>query len=233
MTKLRLIIILGIVAGFLASCEFDNYSEPTSMLQGQIVYNGEAIGVSSRDVSFQLWEPGWQKNYSINVDVDQDGSYSALLFNADYKLIIPANQGPFRSKTNGESNSDTIYVNVNGSKTLDIEVEPYYMIRNPQFSASGKNISATFKAEQIITDADARNIERVNFYVNKTQFVDFRYNVANAEISGGDIADPNSISMSLTVPDLTPSQSYVFARVGIKIQGVEDMVFSPFQKIDL
>ena len=232
MTKLRLIILLGIVVGFLASCEFDNYDEPGSMLQGRIVYNGEAINVSYNDVSFQLWEPGWQKNYSIDVTVDQDGSYSALLSDATYKLIFPSSQGPFRSKINAETNSDTILVSLNGSQTLDIEVEPYYMIRNAQFSVSGRDVSATFNAEKIITDSGARDIEEVNFYVNKTQFVDFRSNVISAEIAGGDIADPNSISMIVTVPDLVPAQNYVYARVGLKVAGVEDLIFSPVQKIN-
>ena len=100
---------------------------------------------------------------------------------------------------------------------------------------SGKNITASFKVEQIIKDAGMRNIERVNFYVNKTQFVDFRSssNVASSELGGGDITDPNAVSMSLTVPDLVPTQNYVYARVGVKIQGVEDMIFTPVQKIEL
>lgn len=234
-TKFKLIILLVTLSGLFTSCQFDNYDEPGSFLEGRIVYQGVPINVSSRDVSFQLWEPGWQKSYSINVDVAQDGSFSSLLFNADYKLVIPANQGPWRTIINAQTGSDTILVKLNGSQTLDIEVEPYYMIRNEQFSASGKNITATFKVEQIIKDAGMRNIERVNFYVNKTQFVDFRSssNVASAEIGGGDISDPNAVSMSLTVPDLVPAQNYVYARVGVKIQGVEDMIFTPVQKIEL
>ena len=235
MKKLKFIILAVVVAGLFASCAFDNYDEPGSFLEGSIVYNGEAINVSSRDVSFQLWEPGWQKSYPINVEVAQDGSYSSLLFSASYKLVIPSNQGPWRTKINSETGSDTILVNLTGSKIMDIEVEPYYMIRNTQFSVNGKNISATFKAEKIITDADAKNIERVNFYINKTQFVDFRSssNIANAEIAGGDITNPDAISMTLTLPDLVPAQNYVYARVGIKIAGVEDMVFSTVQKIEL
>lgn len=233
-TRLKF-IILGIVAGLFASCAFDNYDEPGSFLEGRIVYNGEPISVSSKDVSFQLWEPGWQKSYSINVEIAQDGSYSTLLFDANYKLVFPSNQGPWRSKKNAETGSDTILVNISGNKTLDIEVEPYYMIRNANFSASGRNVTANFKVEQIIKDSGAKGIERINFYVNKTQFVDFRSssNVAKAEISGGNITDVNAISMSLTVPVLTPTQNYIFARVGVKIQGVEDMIFSPVQKIDL
>lgn len=233
MIKSRIIILLGIVAIFITSCKFDNYDAPGSYLQGHIVYNGDPINVSYNDVTFQLWEPGWQLSYPIDVVVGQDGSYSALLFDSSYKLVFPAGQGPFRTIMNSQTNSDTILVNLNGSQTLDIEVEPYYMVRNTQFSVSGRDVTATFKAEKIITDADARDIERVNLYINKTQFVDFRSNIVSSEIAGGEIADPNSISMTATVPDITPTQNYVYARVGIKIAGVEDMIFSAVQKVDL
>ncbi len=233
MTKIKLIILLGIVAGFLPSCEWDNYDGPESMLQGNIVYNDESINVSYNDVIFQLWEPGWQLDIPIDVTVDQDGSFSALLFDGTYKLIVPSAQGPWRNKLNSTTGSDTILVNLNGDMNLDIEVEPYYMIRNAQFSASGRDVTATFQAEKIITDAGARDIERVNLYIGKTQFVDFRGPVARAEIGGGDIIDPGAISMTATVPALTPPKNYVYARVGIKIAGVEDMIFSSVQKIDL
>lgn len=228
MKKLKFIFTLLIATAIFASCSWDNYDEPKSFLQGNIVYNGEPISVSYNDVFFQLWEPGWELSYPIDVVVDQDGSYSALLFNANYKLVFPDGQGPFRMTT-----ADTISVDINGNKTMDIEVEPYYMIRNTQFSVSGRNVTATFQAEQIITDADARDIERVNLYINKGQFVDFRTNVASAEISGGDISNPGSISMSASVPELTPTQNYVYARVGLKVAGREDMIFSQVQRVDL
>ena len=231
--KLQLIIILGILSSFLYSCGLDNYDAPGSVLEGRLVYNGEPINVSYNDVTFQLWEPGWQKKAEINVAVDQDGSYSALLFNANYKLIIPSNQGPFRSKPNAESASDTILVNLSGNKVLDIEVEPYYMIRNPLFTVAGRVVTGTFKADKIITGVNAKNIEEVAIYVNKTMFVDFRSNVAATTLAGSAITDLNSISLSTSVPTLVPTQTYVFVRIGLKIQGIEDLIFSPIVKVNL
>ncbi|MFV0593368.1 MAG: DUF3823 domain-containing protein [Draconibacterium sp.] len=228
MKNLKFILTLIVAATILASCGWDNYDEPKSFLEGRVVYNGEPISVSYNDVTFQLWEPGWQLSSPIDVVVDQDGSYSALLFNAKYKLVFPAGQGPFRMVA-----ADTISVEMKGNKTMDIEVEPYYMVRNAQFSASGGNVTATFQAEKIVTDSDARDIERVNLYINKGMFVDFRTNIASAEIEGGDIANPSSISMTVAVPDMTPTQNYVYARVGLKVAGREDMIFSQVQKIDL
>jgi len=231
--KLQLIIILGVLSSFLYSCGLDNYDAPGSTLKGRLVYNSEPINVSYNDVTFQLWEPGWQKKAEINVAVDQNGSYSALLFNANYKLIIPSNQGPFRSKPNAETSSDTILVNLNGDKVLDIEVEPYYMIRNPLFTVAGRVVTGTFKAEKIITGVNAKNIDEVSIYVNKTMFVDFRSNVAATTLAGSAITDVNTISLNTSVPTLVPTQTYVFVRIGLKIQGVEDMIFSPIVKVNL
>jgi hypothetical protein len=58
-------------------------------------------------------------------------------------------------------------------------------------------------------------------------------NVASKDMAGADITDPNNISLSVTVPPITPNQNYIFARVGVKIANVEDMIFSPLQKIPL
>lgn len=231
--QIRLIIILGVISSFLVSCGYDNYDAPGSKLEGKLVYKGEAINVSYNDVSFQLWEPGWQLKGEINVSVDQTGAFSALLFDATYKLIIPSNQGPFRSLTNTETGSDTMLVKVQGNKVMDIEVEPYYMIRTPEFTVSGGVVTGTFKAEKIITGTNAKEIERVAIYVNKTQFVDFRSNIAVSDLSGSGITDPNVIILKTTVPSMTPTQTYVFARIGLKVDGVEDMIFSPVVKINL
>ncbi|MGV3502743.1 MAG: DUF3823 domain-containing protein [Adhaeribacter sp.] len=234
--KHKLIWILGLfLSGGLVSCENDNYEEPQSVLQGRIVYQGEPLPVAYNQVNFQLWEPGWQLKSPINVQVDQDGSFSQLLFNAPYKLIIQSAQGPFRAIRNSATNSDTILVDLKGSQTLDIEVMPYYMIRNPQLSASGRNLTANFKLEKIITDANAKNVERVSLYVNKTMFVDQGNYLPEAfkDLAGADITDMNNVSLNLTVPAITPAQNYVFARVGLKIAGVEDMLYSPVQKIQL
>lgn len=218
-----------------ASCEYDNYEEPGAMLQGRIVYNGEPIHVAINEVNFELWEPGWQLENPINVTVAQDGSFSQSLFNGTYKLAFRPNQGPFRMVHNSATDSDTILVDVQGTTVLDIEVEPYYMIRNPQISLSGDVVNASASLEQIITGEDARNIEQVSLFVNKTQFVDQRgsYNLARTDVAGADIEDLSNISLSTNVPDLVRSQSYIYARIGVKIEGIEDMLYSPVQRLEL
>lgn len=228
-------LILLLLSVVFASCEYDNYEAPKSMLQGRVVYNGEPIHVATNEVNIELWEPGWQLRNRIDVAVAQDGSYSASLFDADYKLMFRRNQGPFRMKLNPETNSDTVLVSVRGNTIRDIEVMPYYMIRSPQIALVSGVVNATASLEKIIMDENARDIERVSLYLNRTQFVDQRgeYNLARTDMAAGDITDMNNISLSLPVPELVRSQSYVYARIGVKIQGVEHMIFSPVQQLRL
>lgn len=224
------ILFAGLV---FASCKKDNYPAPGASFTGRIVYKGEAINVSQQDVYFELWESGWGKKTPINVAVAQDGSFSALLFDADYQLIIPANQGPFKTIKDAATHTDTMLLKLHGSTKLDIEVMPYYMIRQPQFTVGNGRIQATCQIEQIIQGADARPIERVSLYVNRVQLTDGNLKMKWADLSGGSITDPSHISLQTDIPTIVPAQDYVFARIGVKIQGVEDMVFSPVQKVAL
>ncbi|MFO8000863.1 MAG: DUF3823 domain-containing protein [Marinilabilia sp.] len=233
MKKINILFAIILLTGILVSCEYDNYEEPKSQLQGSLVYEGDPINVAYNEVSFQLWEDGWELEYPIDVQVAQDGSYSAMLFSSTYKLIIDENQGPFRNIPDPETGSDTILVEVNGNTLLDIEVEPYYMIRNEDFSVSGGEVNASFALEQIISGDDARDVEEVHLSVHKRQFLDTRNNLGNVTMAGGDIEDMNNISMSVGVPEMTPSQDYVFARIGVRIAGMEDLLFSEVVKLDI
>jgi hypothetical protein len=227
---------IGIMLGMgliLTSCDYDNYDEPQLTLEGTLVYNGDPIGVSYNDVYMELWEQGWQRLGSVNVAIDQDGSFSSRLFAGDYKLIIPGNQGPFRKISNPASGNDTIPINLKGNLQMDIEVLPYYMIRSLSITGGSDRVEATFDLEKVITDANARDVQEVFLYVSKTAFVDGRTSIADAHLAGADLADLSNINLSLDVPERVPTQDYAFARVGVRIQGVEDMIFSDIVRVDL
>lgn len=234
-TKSHYILLLAFVV-FVYSCGKDNYDAPSSKLSGRLVYQGDSIGVETNQVPYELYQYGFGKVGAIGESFAQDGTYSQLLFNGNYKLIIPNGQGPFMWKYTSTGAPDSLSITMSGSQTLDLEVTPYYMIRNPQISGSGGTVTATFKAEKIITDANAKDIERVSLYINKTQFVSGNNDqkVANTDLAGPAITDMNNISLSVGVPgDLTPVQNYVYARIGLKIAGIEDLLYSPVVKISL
>lgn len=228
--KFEYIILIAFCA-IIASCKKDNYDPPSSTLSGRLTYNGDSIGVERNQVPFELYQYGFGKVGAIANSFAQNGTYSALLFDGDYKLIIPNGQGPFMFKQTAGGTPDSLAVSLKGSQKLDIEVMPFYMIRNPQMAASAGKVTATCKVEKIITDANAKDIDRVNLYISRTQFVSGGDNIGASEIGGGAITDPNNISLSVNIPKITPTQNYVFARIGVKVAGVEDMIFSPIQRI--
>ncbi len=124
---------------------------------------------------FQIYQYGFGKVGPVSTDETfaENGSYSAVLFDGDYKIIIPNGEGPFMWKQTASGAPDSVSVTVKGNQTLDLEVTPYYMIKTPQITAVGNDsISASFMATKIITDSiNAKDIEYVALYVNKTQFV--------------------------------------------------------------
>ncbi|QCX37423.1 DUF3823 domain-containing protein [Aureibaculum algae] len=223
--KIRYYIFLLAAISLTVSCAIDNYDEPQSFLTGKVVHNGEIIPVENDQVKFRLYEPGYQLSSGfIEVTINQDGSYSSLLFNGQYKLIFEEGEGPFKS-------IDTISIDLKGSTEMDIEVTPYYMINNSQISNSGSTINATCSVSQIINGVDARDIERVTLFINKTQFVSGNGDENIAQSSADDISDLSNLSMLVDIPSITPTQNYVFARIGVKIVDVQDMLFTPVEKI--
>jgi hypothetical protein len=233
--KYHYIVLLGMMC-VATACKKDTYDAPSTTLKGRLVYNGEAINLEQDQVPLELYQPGFGKTGAITGTFAQDGTYSFLLFNGNYKLVIPNGQGPFRWNENVTANRrDTLAVNVTGEQTLDLPVTPYYLLTNPQMTISNRVVTAAFGVNKIITDANARNIERVTLYVNKTQFVSGAsdYKIASTDLAGTAITNLNSVTMSVTVPTINPTQNYVFARVGLKIAGIEDMIFTPVQKLQL
>lgn len=228
--KFHYIILLALVISF-TSCKKDNYNAPGSFLTGKLVYNSEPINVEYNQVNIQLWQPGFGKLDKIDGVIGQDGSFSNLLFDGNYKLVFAPNQGPFMTKIISAAAKDTIFVSLKGSQTLNIEVLPYYMVRNAAFTYNSGAVTASCKLDKIITDANAKLVERVTLYINKTDFVSGANNIAKTDLSGSAITDLNNVSLSVTVPARVPAQNYVFARIGVKIEGVEKLIFSPITKI--
>ena len=231
MKILYYICFLLIITTFFSCSKKDNYDAPGSQLTGALLYNGDSIQVEYDRVPFQLYQYGFGKVGAINGSFDQSGVLHALLFNGDYKFIIPNGQGPFLWKKTAAGDPDTLAINVAGNSNISIDITPFYMIRNTQITAGTGKVNATFKLEKIITGTDAKDIENVTLYINKTQFVSGSDNAASASMDGSAITDVNNVSLSVDVPSFVPAQNYVFARVGLKIAGVEDRIFSPLVKI--
>ena len=226
--KVKFYILALLVLVVTASCELDNFNEPDATFTGNIVYEGQAIPVARNQVRFELWQSGYGSPAPIDVAIAQDGSFSSRLFSGDYKLIFRPGEGPFMAS------SDTLYFGVDGGKSLNLNVTPYYMIRGAQFSHASGTVSANCGVDQIITGANGRNVERVTLVINRTQFVDTNSggegSIAQVD---ADLSDLSNLSMSVDIPEdaKKPDQDYIFARIGVKVEGVEDMIYTPVEKL--
>jgi hypothetical protein len=225
-------LTLFFIATLVLACEKDNFDEPTTSLTGRLVYQGEPINLEYNRVGYELYQDGFGKVGPIGSTFTPEGEFSHLLFNGEYKMIIPIGQGPFLPLQNEKGQADTIFIDLNGSETMDIEVTPYWRFRNQVLIAGEGRVAATVSLEQIVTGDQAREIENVTLYVSKTAFANPQTNVATVGMGGGDITDPGSISLSVDIPDIQPVQNYVFASVGVKFAGVEDLLFSATERLD-
>lgn len=222
--KALILPLLALVAGLMA-CEKDNYAPPTSTLSGRVVYQNQPVGVRSNGVQLELWQRGFQLFTKIPLYVDQDGSFSATLFDGDYKLVRLRGNGPW------VDNTDTIPVQVRGSVVVDVPVQPYYAIRNEKITRSANTVTASCKVDAITT---TRAIERVTLYVSTSQFVDANNNVGSVSKAATALTDLSlDQTLAYTLPASVATRGYMYGRLGVKTVGVAELLYTPVQKLSL
>ncbi|HWV75360.1 MAG TPA: DUF3823 domain-containing protein [Pseudosphingobacterium sp.] len=212
------IINIGIITALfvaLAACGKDNYEAPEAKLTGRVVYNGQAIGVrgSNQSVYLQLWQDGYALKTPINLYVTQDGSFAATLFDGDYKMVTVNGNGPWASS------QDTVFVQVKGNTVADYTVKPYYTISNISYTLTEGVLKASFD----VTAVDpSREIEYISLMINDTRFVDFGQKMSSVELSE---VSPGRVELELNVGDQLNNTKSLFARVGLKINGITEGVY--------
>lgn len=225
--KISNYIYIGIAAILIlfAGCEKDNYEAPKSMLTGRVVHDGQAIGVRSNGVQLELWQHGFQLFNKIPVYIAQDGTFSAEVFDGDYKLTLVRGNGPWAD------NVDSINVKVAGATSLDVPVDPYFVIRNESFQNSSTTVTATFTLARVNT---TRNLENVRLYIGQTVLVDNVINVANSQKTAAEIPDlTQPITLTVNIPASLAGKGYVYARIGVKTAGVAEYLYGQAQKITI
>jgi len=224
--KIKLLFTIGIgLVTILPACKKDNYEAPSSMLSGQVVYQGQPLGLRSNGVQLEIWQSGYQLFNKIPVYISQEGKFSAILFDGDYKLTRLKGNGPW------VDNTDTINVRVSGATTVDVTVQPYFVIKSQTIQKSGTAVTASVKVDKIVATAA---VERVSFYISSNQFVDANLKDGFDDKSGTAVADlSQNINLSITPSAALVAKGYVFGRVGVKISGVAEMVYGPVQKVQL
>ena len=213
-TTLSMFVLLAL----LASCGLDNYDEPQSYLKGKIVYNGEAVNVRGTDerVRLQLYQDGYAYKNPIEIFVGQDGSFSAALFNGDYKLVTRDGNGPW------VNSRDTTYIKVSGNTEMNFEVTPFFTISNASITLSGNTVNANFNINQIVNTAE---IDRVIILLNKTAFVDDDMRVQRVDFT--DNLSTGAVSYSIELNDDAKKANVLNARVCVWTKGADQGIYSP------
>lgn len=212
---MRYLIIASLLLIISAGCKKDNFEKPASTLSGHIVYDKNALGLRSNGVQVELWQHGYALFSKIPVYVGQDGAFSAILFDGDYKLVLRQGNGPWLD------NADSIDVKVSGATNVDITVKPYFIITNATFAKSGTQLTASVSVQQINNNLP---LEAVSLYIGNTNIVDQVNSIKSVSVTP-DISQTVNIQMTL------PADAAYFARIGVKTAGVAEQVYSQVQEI--
>ena len=217
------ILSIGLFLVIITGCGKDNYDEPTSTLTGKIVYNGETLQVrgTGEAVRLQLYQDGYALKNAIDVFVGQDGTFSAKLFDGEYKLVTRDNNGPW------VNDRDTTIFNLKGNANIDVNVTPYFTISGSQISLSGNTMNASFTINQIVADA---KISRVVLVLSKTQFADDTNNLFRqdfSDVSAGSI----SLSADFSGNNDATSAKALYGRVAVHTDGADQAIYSPIVKL--
>ena len=217
-------------------CGTDNYDAPTSILQGQILYNGNPIGLRGSSsivnneiipaIELQLYQDGYELHNSIRVTVDQEGKFRSKLFDGQYKMVTKDKNGPW------VNSRDTIIVNVKGNTIQNVPVTPFFIVNNDAITMSADSL-VTFTGTIEKIDPTAV-LGSVTLYIGDTQFTDNLYNVANVVVANSKITTyPYTLSetMNLKGDKKVLASKHLYGRICVKTTGTTEGIFSKVFKL--
>lgn len=216
------------------SCEYDNYEAPSSRFHGKIVYDGETLAFGYNEVYIELWELGdWSLKEAIRVNVNIDGTFSQVLFDGDYKMVIPKAARPFLME------QDTVLVHIRGNKEMDIEVTPYYTIEDVKYNYNKETdkLECTCAVRQVVTDPElAKEVDIIREYVGKTAYLyqgsQINWHTLNTQNNpGGSLDNVIFSGPAVNSSNLPASQNYIFGRVAVQVKGITPMLMTHPKKI--
>ena len=221
------------------------------------------VRTPSGTTQLRIWHTSWDENdpdrqpTSMGIHLSTDGSYSTMLYPGEYDLQLIDNQGPWVNDTT------RIPISVFGDMQVDVPVQPYYTIQDEDivFTApaagedNGGRITATFRVADHVTSPD---VELVGLYVSTSQFVDrgrretslWTENPTPDQDEDNpherervqietELANNQPITITLVLPsDIRVTRSpdlrtTLYARVGVKTEGVTELAYSEVIPINI
>jgi len=198
-------------------CAKDNLKAPTLIVSGHVVGAGVPIGTRSGGVTFEVWQHGYQLFTKIPLPIDENGKFSAQLYEGNYLFVRAKGAGPWVDVP------DSIAVAVHGNMTFDIPVDPYFIVTNVTCVKNGANVDATFTIQRVNT---AIGMELVKLYIGPNLIIDQNNNSANISAAAAAVNITQPVKLSVVIPAAIASQDYIYARVGVKTLGIAEYMYS-------
>jgi hypothetical protein len=238
---LPLILAIALLGG----CKKDNREPPKSTLFGMVVINGTKtpVGVQSNGTQLELWQSGYALMNKIPIHIDQTGLFSAKLFDGKYKLVR-------LSGAPWQNNTDTINIDLHGSANIEVPVVPFFTVGGEAitYNAADTSITATFSVARL--DA-SKSADKVSFHLGLTVIVDAQNQIPIPAATNDKTPAANYLTAPTTIKiflnsarypgsqtaelrrqlDLVVAKKYLFARVAVRTNGVNQRLYSQVKEI--
>jgi hypothetical protein len=214
----------------IASCskELDNRKYPQSRISGAFLYNGQPVTImgtasdagGSNMLQLTQNDPSRFIAGNIRMFAKGDGTFTILTYDGDYTLNVTPGKGPWQQPPAAS-------FTLKGEAKVDFNVTPYYWMSDYKSTFVDSVFTATFKLEKIVPTA---NLERVVIYFGTTSITDITSKQAERVIPG---IVPGNVTVQFNLKNLTTAEKVTlrntgttYASVGIKTQGVSDLLYS-------
>ena len=221
MKKIMKATVLLAGAWLMQGCGLDNYDEPEAQFSGRVTYQGEPLQLRHGSIKFDLEQDSYELGDKIEVAIAQEGTFAARIFPGEYRFVPRPGNGPWTD------DCQPVEFTIKGGKQLDFEVVPYYLLRTSNITLSGNTLNGVCSVKSI---AGGKAIEAMTLFVGKTRFVDDR---GGRSVVTSNFEQPaegvNNISVN--IKEIVDKYPVLYARIGLKIHGVDERIYTEIVKI--
>lgn len=172
-------------------------------------------------IKFDLEQDSYELGDKIEVAIAQEGTFAARIFPGDYRFVPRPGNGPWTD------DCQPVEFTIKGGKQLDFEVVPYYLLRNSNITLSGNTLNGVCSVKSI---AGGKAIEAMTLFVGKTRFVDDR---GGRSVVTSNFEQPAEgvNNVSVNIKEIVDKYPVLYARIGLKIHGVDERIYTEIVKI--
>lgn len=221
MKKIMKATVLLAGAWLMQGCGLDNYDEPEAQFSGRVTYQGEPLQLRHGSIKFDLEQDSYELGDKIEVAIAQEGTFAARIFPGEYRFVPRPGNGPWTD------DCQPVEFTIKGGKQLDFEVVPYYLLRNSNITLSGNTLNGVCSVKSI---AGGKAIEAMTLFVGKTRFVDDR-GCRSVVTSNFEQPAEGVNNISVNIKEIVDKYPVLYARIGLKIHGVDERIYTEIVKI--